>query len=154
VTNNHVISNVTQAVTTSVTFNYETKSSDFFVAVTDRCPTFSLNPERFFWTFPDLDVTLVALGTQKINDAPRDFKLPTPLSLDINRDASITSYLPIIGHPNGMERKLSLRGSYIEYVIPTHPCASSLPSPLPCLTSSIMNPRYQMCQPHRSTINK
>jgi histidinol phosphatase-like PHP family hydrolase len=79
-----------------------------FKDVFDLCPSFKLDPSRFFWTSKSLDVTIVSLGDQVDNKAEKDFKLPDPLPLTSTAQSSV--YLNIIGHPKGVSKKYSFRG--------------------------------------------
>lgn len=95
-TNHHVIGTRDDAMTTRLTFDYTKHGLNIGM----RC-----HPEKYFWSSPELDATIVA-----INDGPLKERDITPLEIiaDDARQVAVEDIVTIYGHPDGNFREQSV----------------------------------------------
>lgn len=129
-TNNHVLDRVDFAIRSLVDFDLE----DDINFLPKATKTFSLDPERFFYTNEELDFTLVAVRPQATDGSP----LSQFGFLQLNKEsgkALLGEYVTIIQHPEGAAKQITVRENevidlpdcYMHYRTDTKPGSSGSP---------------------------
>lgn len=129
-TNNHVLTDASQAGDSVVEFDYFVRAD----GSPSTIKVFNLQPEVFFRTDPDLDFSLVAVAETSANGAPLSAQGWNQLIPDEGK-AIIGQWVNIIQHPNGEPKQLVLRNNeivdtpdrFITYKTDTSPGSSGSP---------------------------
>lgn len=129
-TNNHVLESSGQAADSVVEFDYFVRSD----GSPSTIKVFTLRPDLFFRTDPNLDFTLVAVSEVGANGAPLSAQGWNQLIPDEGK-AIIGQWVNIIQHPNGEPKQLVLRNNeivdtpdqFLTYVADTSPGSSGSP---------------------------
>ncbi len=107
-TNNHVLSNESEASQADLEFGYE-HDIDGVLAEPVR---FNLRPEELFFTSVGADFTFVAIAPLSDNGTPIDRFGRVPL-LPLSGKAVDGEWVTIIQHPNGDPKQIAIRASQI-----------------------------------------
>lgn len=134
-TNNHVLPDAESARFSRLEFNFQNGANGLPLAASQ----FDLEPDAFFRTDPDLDVTVVAVAAQS---RPDGTAAPVPLAgFGFNRTSRdqgkilLGESINIIQHPEGQEKQLALQqnelvdrfGDFLHYRTDTSPGSSGSP---------------------------
>lgn len=147
-TNNHVLGDAAEAADSVVEFDYYTRSDGAPATVT----VFSLQPEVFFLTDPDLDFTLVAVAEAGTRGVPLASFGWNQLIPDEGK-AIIGQWVNVIQHPNGEPKQLVLRNNeivdtpeqFLTYVADTSPGSSGSP---------VFNDQWEVVALHHAGVPK
>jgi endonuclease G, mitochondrial len=153
-TNNHVLETLAIASSSQVRFEYEeTADGDLNPGV-----AFALEPEKLFYTDPELDFTVVAVKSNSVksNSVNGDRSLEEfgwlPLYKSPDRHIK-TERVNIIQHPNGEKKQLALRENeiidrdddFLRYQTDTTPGSSGSP---------VFNDAWEVVALHHSGVPK
>jgi endonuclease G, mitochondrial len=131
ITNNHVLENSDLCKKSLAQFHYQDDEN----FVPKQIINFSLDPDKFFYTNPDLDFTVVSVKPKSIDGS-------TPLSNFgyiqlIAQTGKIMrgEYVSLIQHPNGEKKSIAIRENrlvdilpdFLHYVTDTQPGSSGCP---------------------------
>jgi endonuclease G len=147
-TNNHVIDKLELAKRSLVDFGYE--DDDNFVPKMPK--TFTLEPNKFFYTNPNLDFTIVAVSPNAIDGSSLSNFAFLPLIAESGK-ILLGECLTIIGHNAGATKQITLRDNkvvdvfenYVHYLTDTEPGASGSPA---------FNDQWEVAALHHAGVRK
>lgn len=131
ITNNHVLSNVEDAASSYIEFNYEEDPLDRPL----NASAFSFNPAKLFITNIELDFTIVYVDGNSINSADTLSSFGSLKLIEKTGKLQVGEKVSIIQHPNGGRKQVALRNNevvdifdqFIHYETDTEPGSSGSP---------------------------
>lgn len=147
-TNNHVLDKIELCRRSLADFNFE-DDINFFLKDTK---TFSLDPDKFFYTNEELDYTLVAVRPQALDGSPLSGFGFLRL-IEGSGKALLGEHVSIIQHPDGASKQITIREnevvdlpeSYMHYLTDTKPGSSGSP---------VYNDQWQVVALHHAGVKK
>jgi endonuclease G len=145
-TNHHVLEDPAMAAASQIEFNFEFGLDGRRL----RPVTFPFAPDAFFMTDPDLDFTLVAVGSEADEQALARFG-HNPL-IAAEGKAIIGDFVTIVQHPEGHEKQVALRENrvvdvlddFLHYSTDTQPGSSGSP---------VFNDQWEVVALHHASVS-